>query len=62
VATIYADAKDAHWQTNPQAYTIRQGIATAKSRLKLRAAAGGGFAISLKEVKDKQETKGLKNI
>jgi alpha-glucosidase len=35
---------------------------TSKSRLKLRAASGGGFAISIKEVKDKSEINGLKNI
>jgi alpha-glucosidase len=62
VATIYADAKDANWETNPQAYTIRKGVMTSKSRLKLRAASGGGFAISIKEVKDKSEINGLKNI
>jgi alpha-glucosidase len=62
MATVYADAKDANWETNPQAYTIRKGVMTSKSRLKLRAASGGGFAISIKEVKDKSEINGLKNI
>jgi alpha-glucosidase len=62
VATVYADAKDANWETNPQAYTIRKGVMTSKSRLKLRAASGGGFAISIKEVKDKSEINGLKSI
>jgi alpha-glucosidase len=62
VATVYADAKDANWETNPQAYTIRKGVMTSKSRLKLHAASGGGFAISIKEVKDKSEINGLKNI
>jgi len=28
----------------------------------LRAASGGGFAISIKEVKDDKETKGLKRL
>lgn len=62
VATIYADAKDAHWQTNPQAYTITKGVVTAKTTLKLRAAIGGGYAISIKEVTDKADTKGLKKL
>ena len=62
VATIYADAKDAHWQTNPQAYTIRKGVVTAKTKLTLQTAIGGGFAISIQEVKDKQEIKGLRKI
>ncbi|MBQ8443218.1 MAG: glycoside hydrolase family 97 protein, partial [Bacteroides sp.] len=59
IATIYADAKDASWDKNPQAYTITKGILTNKSKLNLRAASGGGFAISIKEVKDNKETKGL---
>ena len=37
IATIYADAKDASWDKNPQAYTIKKGILTNKSQLKLRA-------------------------
>ena len=62
IATIYADAKDASWDKNPQAYTIKKGILTNKSQLKLRAASGGGFAISIKEVKDNSEIKGLKRL
>ena len=48
VATIYADAKDASWDKNPKAYTIKQMNVTSKTRLKLRAASGGGFAIAIK--------------
>ena len=50
-ATIYADAKDANWKTNPKAYTITKQKVNAKTKLKLTAAKGGGFAISIKEVK-----------
>jgi len=50
-ATIYADAKDANWKTNPKAYTITKQKVKAKTKLKLTAAKGGGFAISIKEVK-----------
>lgn len=50
-ATIYADAKDAHWETNPQAYTITHKKVTSKSKLKLKAAIGGGYAIAIKEIK-----------
>ncbi|TBN00894.1 glycoside hydrolase family 97 protein [Hyunsoonleella flava] len=50
-ATIYADAKDAHYKTNPQAYTIKTKNVTSKSKLSLWSAPGGGFAISLEEVK-----------
>ena len=62
VATVYADAKDADWKENPQAYTIKKGILTNKSKLNLHAANGGGYAISIKEVKDKSEAKGLKRL
>lgn len=62
IATIYADAKDASWDKNPQAYTIKKGILTSKSKLNLQAASGGGFAISIKEVKDNKELKGLKRL
>ena len=62
IATVYADAKDADWKENPQAYTIKKGILTNKSKLNLHAANGGGYAISIKEVKDKSEAKGLKRL
>lgn len=47
-ATIYADAKDASWDKNPKAYTIKQMTVTSKTKLSLHAASGGGFAISIK--------------
>jgi hypothetical protein len=50
-ATIYADAKNAHYKTNPQAYTIRKMIVTNKSKLLQLSAAGGGYAISIIENK-----------
>ena len=49
VATIYADAKDASWNENPQHYVIRKVMVTSKSKLKQYIAPGGGFAISIKE-------------
>lgn len=61
VATIYADAKDAHYKTNPQAYIIKKVIVTNKSRLSQFAAPGGGYAISFKEA-DKIQTKDLKKL
>ncbi|NGM63031.1 glycoside hydrolase family 97 protein [Sphingobacterium sp. SGG-5] len=48
-ATIYADAPDAHYKTNPQAYTIRKVRVTNKSTLKQKVAPGGGYAISIVE-------------
>ena len=59
VATVDADAPDADYKTNPQAYTITKGLVTAKSVLKLHSVAGGGYAISIVEAKD---TKGLKPL
>ena len=61
LATLYADAPDAHYRTNPQAYTIRQGILTAADALLLKAAPGGGYAISIMEA-DEQQLKGLKRL
>ncbi len=50
-ATIYADAKGTAWNNNPQAYTITKRKVTNKSKLKLTAGIGGGYAISIKEIK-----------
>ena len=62
IATVYEDSKDAHYRTNPQAYTIRKGIVSAKSVLKMKAAPGGGYAISIMEITDKAAMKGVKNL
>lgn len=62
VATVYADAPDADYKTNPQAYTIHKGTVTSKSVLKLRAASGGGYAISIFEVTNKSDVAGVKNL
>ena len=45
--TIYADAKDAHYEHNPKAYTIQHRTVKAGDTLRLTQAPGGGFAISL---------------
>jgi len=50
-AIIYADAADADYKTNPQAYKISKQKVTNKTKLQLRTAAGGGYAISIVEVK-----------
>ncbi len=50
-ATIYADAVNADYKTNPQAYKISKQKVTNKTKLQLRTAAGGGYAISIVEVK-----------
>ena len=48
-ATIYADASDAHYRTNPQAYTITGKTVTSSDSLELFMAPGGGFAVSFAE-------------
>lgn len=50
-ATIYADAKDAHYKTNPQAYKISTKKVTNKSKISQLSVPGGGYAISIIENK-----------
>ncbi|WP_069659147.1 glycoside hydrolase family 97 protein [Arcticibacter eurypsychrophilus] len=47
VATIYADAEQADWQENPEAYAIYQYIVTSATKLRLNLAKGGGAAVSI---------------
>lgn len=47
LATLYLDAPDAHWKTNPQAYQIQKYIVDNKTLLKLKLAPGGGAAVSI---------------
>ncbi len=61
IATLYADGKDAHYKTIPQAYTIRKVIVTNMSKLSQWSASGGGYAISIVE-EDKAQLKGLKKL
>jgi hypothetical protein len=49
IATVYADAPDAHYKTKPQAYSIKKIVVTNKFKLKQWVAAGGGYAISFEE-------------
>lgn len=46
-AIIYEDRKDAHWNDNPTSINIRKIEITNQTNLKLKLAAGGGFAISI---------------
>ena len=47
-ATFYLDGKDADYRTNAQSYRIIKKTVKAGQTIKLTAAPGGGFAISLK--------------
>ena len=48
-ATIYADAEDADYKDNPQAYKIWKQDVTSDDILTMNLARGGGFAISFQE-------------
>ncbi len=48
-AKIYADAEDADYKTNPQAYKIYEQQVTSADTLSIYCAPGGGFAISFEE-------------
>lgn len=61
IATIYADAPDAHFRNNAQAYIIKKVIVTHKSKLIQKTASGGGYAISIHEA-SKEDIKGLKKL
>ena len=62
IATIYSDAKDANYSTNPQAYDIKKVVITNKSKLTQCSVEAGGYAISIKEAASKEELKGLKKL
>lgn len=47
-ATIYADAPDADYLSNPTSYSITQQDVTAHTQLKLHLAPGGGCAVIIK--------------
>ncbi len=49
-ARVYADADDAHYLTNPQAYTITSKPVDASDRLHIKMAPGGGFGISFRKL------------
>lgn len=47
-ADIYADAPNADWDKNPEAYKITHVTVTSKTKLKLILANGGGAAVAIK--------------
>ena len=49
-ATVYADADDAHYLTNPQAYVISRKQVGASDSLHVKMAPGGGFGISFRKL------------
>lgn len=62
IATIYADTKDTDYKLNPQSYQIVKGLVNSKNKLKINTVEAGGYAISLFEVTNSDEMKGLKKL
>lgn len=62
IATIYSDAKDTDYKLNPQDYKIVKGLVDYKTKLNINTVEAGGYAISIFEVNDKSEMKGLKRL
>lgn len=50
LATLYQDGDSAHWNNNPTDYKIETKTVTKETKLDLKLAPGGGFAISLTEL------------
>lgn len=49
IATLYADGRDAHYLDNPMSYQIKKGVVTSKTRIAVKEACSGGFAMSIIE-------------
>lgn len=62
IATIYSDSRDAHYRDNPQAYEIRRFVVNNRSKLTQRCAPGGGYAISIIEVTEPRQTRGIRKL
>jgi hypothetical protein len=57
VATLYADAANAHWESNPMAYQIQKFLVDDQTKLKIALASGGGSAISLRPASSEEMRK-----
>ena len=49
--TLYRDAEDADWESNPYAYVIEEKELSGTDTLRVRMAPGGGFAAEVSIVK-----------
>ena len=61
IATLYADGRDADYDTNPESYKISSGIVTSKTKMSVWLTRSGGFALSIKEA-TKNEIKAVKKF
>ncbi len=50
-ATLYCDGKDADYLTNPESYQIKKMTVTSKTKINVKLARSGGFAMSIFENK-----------
>lgn len=50
--TVYADADNADWKNNPEAYKIEKLVADAAATLNIKLAPGGGAAVSIKLISE----------
>lgn len=48
-ATLYCDGKDADYLTNPESYQIKKMTVTSKTKINVKLARSGGFAMSIFE-------------
>lgn len=62
VATVYADAEDAHYRDNPKAYKITKYQVDQNSKLSQACAPGGGYAISVMEAPNARDLKDLPKL
>lgn len=51
LATVYADADNAHFETNPTAYKIYTKNVKSSTKLRLHLASGGGAAVTFSPIK-----------
>lgn len=61
-ATIYRDADNADWKSNPEAYVIEKKIVYAQKPMLLKMAPGGGCAISFVPLTPAQEAENKAEI
>ncbi|GAB5555712.1 MAG: glycoside hydrolase family 97 protein [Saprospiraceae bacterium] len=62
IATVYADAADAHYRDNPKAYKITKYQVDQDSKLNQACAPGGGYAISIMEAPNDRALRGLPKL
>jgi len=54
IAILYEDGKNSDYENNPVCYEIKKGLVSNKTKLSVKLARSGGFAISIKEATAKE--------